>query len=158
MQGRVLNEVAVKRPLIFLSFWAERSFVANLGNLKKRDSSLHSEWQILVFWAACKSVDSTEIPSNYSRESGGRGFPACADKSLNLKDIILIFFHKEHLEELRVIHVAPACNTQVHRLESLCHQPKMNFARASFDCFLVVNPPLRLDFHGKKLRFEGTWV
>ena len=44
----------------------------------------------------------------------------------------MIFFHKEHLEELRVINVAPACTTQVHRLESLCHQPKMNFASVSF--------------------------
>jgi hypothetical protein len=64
-------------------------------------------------------------------ESGGTGFPACADKGLNLKDIILIFFHKEHLGELRVINVAPTCDTHLHRLESLCHQPKMNFTSAS---------------------------
>jgi hypothetical protein len=51
----------------------------------------------------------------------------------------LIFFHKEHLGELRVINVAPTCNTHLHRLESLCHQPKMNFASASFDCNFVSN-------------------
>jgi hypothetical protein len=74
---------------------------------------------------------STEIPSNYSRESGGTGFPACADKGLNLKDIILIFFHKGHLGTLRLINAVPSFNTHLHRLESLCHQPKMNFASAS---------------------------
>jgi hypothetical protein len=74
----------------------------------------------------CKRVYSTEVPSNYSRKSGGTGFPACADKGLNLKDIILIFFHKEHLGELGVINVAPPCKA--------CHQPKMNFVSASFDC------------------------
>jgi hypothetical protein len=36
----------------------------------------------------------TEIPSIYPKESGGTGFPACADKGLNLMDIILIFFIK----------------------------------------------------------------
>jgi hypothetical protein len=36
--------------------------------------------------------------SKYLGGSGGTGFPACADKGLNLKDIISIFFHKEHLE------------------------------------------------------------
>jgi hypothetical protein len=71
--------------------------------------------------ASCKSVYSTEIPSNYFRESGGTGFPACADKGLNLKDIILIFFHKEHIGELRVFNVAQTCNTHLHRLESLCY-------------------------------------
>jgi hypothetical protein len=53
----------------------------------------------------------TETPSNYSRESGGAGFPACADKGLNLKDIILIFFHKERLGNLRVIKIAPTFNS-----------------------------------------------
>ena len=66
----------------------------------------------------------------FAISSNGTGFPACADKGLNLKDIILIFFHKEHLGELRVINVAPTCNTHLHRLESLCHQPKINFASA----------------------------
>jgi hypothetical protein len=73
----------------------------------------------------------TEIPSIYPRESGGTGFPACAGKRLNLMDIVLIFFDKEHLEKLRVINAAPNFNTHLHRLESLCHQPKMNFASAS---------------------------
>jgi hypothetical protein len=54
-----------------------------------------------AFRASCRSVYFTEIPPNYSRESGGTGFPACADKGLNLKDIILKFFHKEHLGKLR---------------------------------------------------------
>jgi hypothetical protein len=39
-------------------------------------------------------------------ESGGTGFPACADKGLNLKDIPLILFHKEHLGKMRVINAA----------------------------------------------------
>jgi hypothetical protein len=58
--------------------------------------------------------------------------PACADKGLNLKDISLIFFHKEHLGKLRVINAAPAFNTLLNRLESLCHQPKMNSEGAFF--------------------------
>lgn len=74
---------------------------------------------------------SAEIPSIYHRESGGTGFPACADRGLNLKDIILIFFNKEHPGKLRVINAAPTFNTHLHRLESLCHQPKMTFARGS---------------------------
>jgi hypothetical protein len=49
-----------------------------------------------------------------------------------LKDITLIFFHKEHLGKLRLINAAPTFNTLLHRLESLCHQPEMNFASASF--------------------------
>jgi hypothetical protein len=40
----------------------------------------------------------TEIPSIYTRESGGTGFPACAGKRLNLMDIILIFFIKSILK------------------------------------------------------------
>jgi hypothetical protein len=47
-----------------------------------------------------------------------------------MKDIILIFFHKEHLGKLRVINAAPTFKTLLHRLESLCHQPKMNSASA----------------------------
>jgi hypothetical protein len=73
----------------------------------------------------------TKIPSIYPRESGSTGFPACADNRLNLINIILIFFNKEHLEKLRVTNTAPNFNTHLHRLESLCHQPKMNFAGAS---------------------------
>jgi hypothetical protein len=37
---------------------------------------------------------STEILLIYPRESGGTGFRACADKGLNLNDIILKFFIK----------------------------------------------------------------
>jgi hypothetical protein len=44
------------------------------------------------------NVLTTEIPLIYPRESGGTGFPACADKGLNLKDIILIFFIKSILQ------------------------------------------------------------
>jgi hypothetical protein len=57
--------------------------------------------------------------------------PACADKGLNLKDITLIFFHKDHLGKLRVINAASTFNTLLDRLESLCHQPEMNFEDAS---------------------------
>jgi hypothetical protein len=41
---------------------------------------------------------STEILLIYPRESGGTGFRACADKGLNLSDIMLIFFIKSSLE------------------------------------------------------------
>jgi hypothetical protein len=75
--------------------------------------------EVVVKSDTCKSVYPTGIPSNYSRESGGTGFPAWADKGLKLKGLTLIFFHKEHLGELRVINFAPTCNTHVHRLESL---------------------------------------
>jgi hypothetical protein len=74
---------------------------------------------------------STEIPSFYPKESGGTGFPACADKGLNLRDDLDILY-KEHLEKLRVFNAAPFLNPHLHRLGSLCHQSKMNFANASF--------------------------
>jgi hypothetical protein len=72
---------------------------------------------------------STEIPSIYPKESGGTGFPACADKGLKQREH-LDSLYKEHLEKLRVFNAAPTFNTHLHRLESLCHQPKMTFARA----------------------------
>jgi len=73
-----------------------------------------------------------EIPSNPPQGIWWHRLPACFDKGLNLKDINLIFFHKEQLGNLRVINAAPACNTLWHRLESLCHQPEMmNFEDAS---------------------------
>jgi hypothetical protein len=62
---------------------------------------------------------------------GGTGFPSCADKRLNLRDHLDILY-KEHLEKLRVFNAASSLNTHLHRLGSLCHQPQMNFARASF--------------------------
>ena len=49
---------------------------------------------------------------------------------------------------MRVINAAPTFNTHLHRLESLCHQPKMNFASASkvFSVMGIIlippNPPL----------------
>ncbi|MDO9532898.1 MAG: hypothetical protein Q7O12_12310 [Deltaproteobacteria bacterium] len=38
---------------------------------------------------------------------------------------------KDHLVTLVVINAGPAFNTHLHRPESLCHQPKMNFAGTS---------------------------
>jgi hypothetical protein len=49
-----------------------------------------------------------------------------------MKGITLIFFHKENLGETEVINAASAFNTHLHRLESLCHHPKMHFASAYF--------------------------
>jgi hypothetical protein len=43
----------------------------------------------------------------------------------------LDILYKVHLEKLGVINAVPVFNTHLHRLESLCHQPKMNFASAS---------------------------
>ncbi|HLD46195.1 MAG TPA: hypothetical protein VJA64_00120, partial [Desulfobaccales bacterium] len=45
----------------------------------------------------------------------------------------LDILYKEHLEKLRLVNAAPTFNTHLHRLESLCHQTKMNYASASFD-------------------------
>jgi hypothetical protein len=45
------------------------------------------------------------------RGPGGTGFPACADKGLNMKGITLIFFHKENLGKTEVINAASAFNT-----------------------------------------------
>jgi hypothetical protein len=39
--------------------------------------------------------------------------------------------YKVHIGKLGVINAVPALNTYLHRLESLCHQPKMNFTSAS---------------------------
>jgi hypothetical protein len=54
----------------------------------------------------------------------------------------LIFFHKEHLGKLRLINPAPTFNTLLHGLESLCHQPEMDFASASIGCIIPVNQSL----------------
>jgi hypothetical protein len=43
----------------------------------------------------------------------------------------LDILHKDHLGNLRGIHAAPAFNPLLTRLESLCHQPEMNFEDAS---------------------------
>ena len=69
----------------------------------------------------------------------------------------MIFFHKEHLGELRVINVAPTCNTHLHRLESLCHQPKMNFASASFgnQYKILLQGCSMPKYHTKKFFFRG---
>jgi hypothetical protein len=57
------------------------------------------------------------IPSIYLRESGGTGFPACAGKGLNLRDIVLIFFIKI-IFETGVHYAAPTFNIFSHRLEA----------------------------------------
>jgi hypothetical protein len=45
----------------------------------------------------------------------------------------LDILYKEHLGKLRIINAGLTFNTLLHRLESLCHQPKMNVASASRD-------------------------
>jgi hypothetical protein len=59
---------------------------------------------------------STGISSNLTQGIRWHRLPACADKGLNLEDITLIFFHKDRLENLRVINAAPTFNRLLHRL------------------------------------------
>jgi len=80
---------------------------------------------------------------------GGTGFPACAHKGLNLKDIILIFFHKEHLGKLRVINVAPTSTRICTGWKACATSPKMNFASASFG--ILYKLPRR---HGSRTPFN----
>jgi hypothetical protein len=83
---------------------------------------------------------SPEIPSIHPRESGGTGFPACADERGYLRHIILISFDKDHIGILVAINVGPAFNTHLHKLGSLCYQPKMNFAGTSIGKSVIVLP------------------
>jgi hypothetical protein len=64
-----------------------------VGGLPPEPSGYSYNWLLSLL----QKCFSTEIPSNYPRESGGTGFPACADKGLNLMDIIWIFFIKSIL-------------------------------------------------------------
>ena len=91
----------------FLSFWVQRRI--SLFKPPRFFTPLHSvqnDINIHCLLSLLQKCLSTEILLIYPRESGGTGFRACANKGLNLSDIILIFFIKMILkpETLLMLH------------------------------------------------------